>query len=90
MVSAVMTWPGHRNRKPGGYGMTKLAQTSAGPSFDAPVNLRAVELQAFALLFTVRAKEPGPHIAFTGNAGGIFTQAVMEAAEIREIRHVFT
>ncbi|MNJ80197.1 hypothetical protein D3C77_784880 [compost metagenome] len=31
MVSASMIWPGTMMGKPGGYGMTKFADTSSGP-----------------------------------------------------------
>ncbi|MEY9759124.1 hypothetical protein ABIE73_006519 [Bradyrhizobium yuanmingense] len=33
IVSWVMTWPGTMIGKPGGYGITKLAETSSGPAF---------------------------------------------------------
>ena len=33
IVSCVRTWPGTMIGKPGGYGMTKLADTNSGPSF---------------------------------------------------------
>ena len=41
IVSCVITWPGTMIGKPGGYGMTKLAETSAGPFFSRSVDLRA-------------------------------------------------
>ena len=33
MVSASITWPGTMIGNPGGYGITKLADTSSGPLF---------------------------------------------------------
>ena len=33
IVSAVITWPGTMIGKPGGYGITKLAETMSGPFF---------------------------------------------------------
>ena len=48
IVSAVMTWPGTMIGKPGGYGMTKFADTSGGPSFKSAIDLLVVQRNVIA------------------------------------------
>ncbi len=42
----------------------------------------------FALLFAIRSEECRTHVAFTGLAGGIFTEAAVKGAEVRKIRNI--
>ena len=87
-VSALMTWPGTMMGKPGGYGMTKFADTNSGP-FLSRLSISGLDqLNVLTLVFAVGAEEGGADIAFAGMTRGILAEAVVEATEVREIGHV--
>jgi hypothetical protein len=63
MVSWVMTWPGTMIGKPGGYGITKLAETSSG-RLQALVDLGLDQRDVLAALRVIGRVEAAAHVAF--------------------------
>ena len=79
MISFVMTWPGTMIGKPGGYGITKFADTSSGPLGQPLVDLRAVELDVLAVRGVVGHEERRAHVPFLGGALRVVAEGVVEA-----------
>ena len=68
--------------------MTKLAETSSGPSFSRLFDLRTVERHILAIRFDIGAVEGGAHVAFVGLLARVLAEGVVEAAEVRKVGHV--
>ena len=88
MVSWVMTWPGTMIGKPGGYGITKLAETRSGPAFrrrSISGSERGMNSQPGRV---IRRIEAAADIAFVGLGARIAPEAGVEMREVRQVGHI--
>ena len=88
IVPASITCPGTMIGKPGGYGITKLADTISRAVLQPLVDLRAHQRQVLAVVFLVGGEEGSAHVALERDAARILAVAVVEAAEVRQVGHV--
>ena len=88
MISVVTTWPGTMIGKPGGYGITKLAETSSGPLSSRSSISGLASLTYSQLGGVVGHVVRLAHVAFLGGALRVVAEGVVEAAEVRQVRHV--